>query len=60
MTQSLITPCIRGSGWVDSTISGSERLSGERHKRRHRAIRKKLYCATPEGVEVTAEFCSSR
>lgn len=34
---------------------GSEQLTLERHRRRHKATRKKLYCATPEGVEVTAE-----
>jgi hypothetical protein len=35
--------------------NGSELLTLERHRHRHRAIKKLPYCATPEGVEVTAE-----
>jgi DNA-directed RNA polymerase len=40
---------------MDDTTKGSEYLTSERYKRQHRAIRKKLYCATPEGVAVTAD-----
>jgi hypothetical protein len=40
---------------MDDSIRDSERLNVERHEHRHRNIRKTLYCATLEGVEVTAE-----
>jgi hypothetical protein len=40
---------------MDESIRDSERLTIERHKHRHRNIRKKLYCATQEGVEVAAK-----
>ena len=40
---------------MDESIEASERLTIERHKHQHRNTRKKLYCATQEGVEVTAK-----
>ena len=40
---------------MDSTVRASGQLTVERHKRRHKLTRKRVYCATPEGVEVTAE-----
>jgi DNA-directed RNA polymerase len=40
---------------MDTSIKASEQLTVERHRRRQKLTRKRLYCATPEGVEVTAE-----
>jgi hypothetical protein len=53
-----ISPFIdRGQG-MDDSIRDSERLTIERHKRRHRNIRKKLYCATPEALRSLAtSYC---
>ncbi len=41
---------------MDDAIKGSEQLTTERYPRRQRLTRKRLYCATPEGAEVTAEL----
>ena len=41
---------------MDESTRDSERLTTERHNRQHRNIRKKLYCATPEGVAVTGDL----
>jgi DNA-directed RNA polymerase len=41
---------------MDESIRDSERLTDERHRHQHRNIRKKLYCATPEGVAVTGDL----
>src|SRR5215469_5059802 len=49
-----ITPCKEGKAGLHDTIKASERLTKERHARRQKRLAKRLYCATPEGVEVTA------
>ena len=40
---------------MESTVKGSKRLIKERHARRQKRLAKRVYCGTPEGVEVTAE-----
>ena len=40
---------------MDDTTGVFEQLGAERHRRRQKAKRDRLYCATPEGFEVTAE-----
>ena len=40
---------------MGDSIETSKQLTRERHERRHRAARKTLYCATPEGVAITAD-----
>ena len=40
---------------METTVKGSERLTKERRARRQKLTRKKLFCATPEGVAVTVD-----
>src|SRR6516164_457490 len=49
------TPLKEREWGMESTVKGSIRLTEEQRARRQKLTRKKLFCATPEGVAATAD-----